>query len=257
MHPGELQRLKYGEPKGFETLQTQVDALSSRVAELEQQIAIGGAGAAGGDGRTTKKMPRSQTRVMMEESNRVSGQGEQQRAAFLKEKWLPFVDELKEEYRQARSRGIGGFSPEEILSPQAKMQGWSDRCLELTAEWHGRPNLSLMYEFLVETATLDPSTPYKFMAVPHERSADNWIRVIDGEVRGSFYTPTDDKVHEAIGGMKQSVGESAIANTQLVGMMSAGESRLLLAGGAMKGFLIKKLAGKQRKYTRNHHHNMA
>ena len=65
------------------------------------------------------------------------------------------------------------------------------------------------------------------MAVPHERSEDNWIRVIDGEVRGSFYKPTDDKAHEAIGGIAQSVGESAIANTALPNLMSAGESRLL------------------------------
>jgi hypothetical protein len=103
-----------------------------------------------------------------------------------------------------------------------------------------------MYEFLVESATLDPSTPYQFAAVPHKRSADNWVRVIDGEVRGSFYKPTNDNEHESIGGIKQTVGESAIANTQLSGVMSTTESRLLLAGGAMKGFLIKKLAVKQR-----------
>jgi len=82
--------------------------------------------------------------------------------------------------------------------------------------------------------------------VPHQRSEDGWIRVIDGEVRGSFYKPTNDNAHESIGGIKQTVSESAIANTQLSGVMSAGESRLLLAGGAMKGFLVKKLAAKQR-----------
>jgi hypothetical protein len=34
--------------------------------------------------------------------------------------------------------------------------------------------------------------------------------------------------------MRQDVGESAIANTELPNLMSAAESRLLLAGGAMK-----------------------
>ena len=238
------------------------DQLAERVAKLDQQLQAltdtadkldgrlqrleAGNGQPARNGGSGRRLGHSKTKALMQSSGRVCTASEKERADFLESKWLPFVNELRDEMRSSRARAIGGFSPEEILSPQSKMQGWSDRCLELTAEWHGRPNLSVMYEFLVESATLDPSTPYRFTAVPHERSADNWVRVIDGEVRGSFYKPTSDNEHESIGGIKQTVGESAIANTQLSGLMSAAESRLLLAGGAMKGFLIKKLAAKQR-----------
>ena len=144
-----------------EKLDEQVQALSATVEKLDQQLqTINGAAAGGGGGGGGAKLQRSKTKANMQASGRICSASAQERAAFLEDRWLPFVHELQDEMRASRARAIGGFSPEEILSPQSKMQGWSDRCLELTAEWHGRPNLSLMYEFLVEAATLDPSTPY-------------------------------------------------------------------------------------------------
>ena len=157
------------------------DQLAERVAKLDQQLQsltdtadkldgrlqrleAGNGQPARSNGGSGRRLGNSKTKALMHSSGRVCTASEKERADFLESKWLPFVNELRDEMRSSRARAIGGFSPEEILSPQSKMQGWSDRCLELTAEWHGRPNLSVMYEFLVESATLDPSTPYRFTA---------------------------------------------------------------------------------------------
>ena len=92
VQPTEQQQLQYGVPKDFEALQSQVELLSSRVTSLEQQVKQHGAGAGSGNGNGNgkhKKISRSATRAMMESSNRVSGQGELERATFLKDKVSP------------------------------------------------------------------------------------------------------------------------------------------------------------------------
>ena len=223
-------------------LYSKLDELTAKVHRLEREFKLSRRENGWPDG----KIGRAQTLKSLEDKPRLCSASPPERAAFLQEKWLPFIAELKHAMRATRSRSVGGFSPEEILPPQKQINEWSERNLALTAAWHGRPNLSVMYEFIIEVSTLDPSSPYKFAAVPSKRSADGWIRVIDGAVRGSFYKPSNDNEHEQVGGMKQTVGESAIANTALPNLMSAAESRLLLAGGAMKGFLVNKLAKRQK-----------
>ncbi len=44
-----------------------------------------------------------------------------------------------------------------------------------------------IYEWPVELPDVDRSThPYRFQELPMERSADGWVRVVDGNVRKSL-----------------------------------------------------------------------
>jgi hypothetical protein len=72
-----------------------------------------------------------------------------ERAAFLEKKWLPFVAELKAEMLATQTRLVSGVSGSEVLPAQAKMREWVVRNLELTKEWHGKANISTLYEFMI------------------------------------------------------------------------------------------------------------
>jgi hypothetical protein len=76
--------------------------------------------------------------------------GPQERGTFLKDEWLPLMQELKAELTLVRTRALVGVSPEELLPAQSKLDGWTERMLELTRRWHGRPNVCAMYEFMIE-----------------------------------------------------------------------------------------------------------
>ncbi len=79
-----------------------------------------------------------------------------------------------------------------------------------------------------------------------ERSADGWVRVVDGNVRKSLYTaPKPANAALDVGGLRQYMGDSAIDNTVLPNIMPAGEAHLLLAGGAIKRMYAKRLAAQQ------------
>ena len=221
-----------------------LDALSQEVSDLKRQLQAqpGGWVATGGGGDAQAAAGGAQEGLCYS--------GPRSRADFLTKRWLPFISELRGEMTAARTRSVGGFSPEQILPAQEKMHRWTATNLELTALWYGgEGNMACMYEFMVEAATLDPTCPYRFEAVPQQRSEDHFVRVLDGMVRSSFYGKAggEQLSHEDIGGMKQDVAESHIANTELPNIMSAAESRVLLAGGAMKNLLIKRVASRQKK----------
>jgi hypothetical protein len=169
------------------------------------------------------------------------------RAEFLSQKWIPFLRELKEELLSAEARFLSGFGPEELLPSQRRVEELTEKCASLTLAWHGARNYSVIYEWLVELHDVDRSTyPYRFEELPMERSADGWVRVVDGNVRKSLYTtPNTGASALDVGGLKQYMGDSAIDNTVLPNIMPAGEAHLLLAGGAIKRMYAKRLASQQ------------
>ncbi len=169
------------------------------------------------------------------------------RAEFLSQKWIPFLRELKDELLSAEARCLSGFGPEELLPSQRRVEELTEKCASLTLAWHGARNYSVIYEWLMELHDVDRSTyPYRFEELPMERSADGWVRVVDGNVRKSLYTtPKPGDAALDVGGLKQFMGDSAIDNTVLPNIMPAGEAHLLLAGGAIKRMYAKRLAGQQ------------
>ena len=108
----------------LQALTDAVDKLGRRLERLDAEN-----GQPAGNGGSDRLLGQSKTKALMQSTGRVCTASEKERADFLENKWLPFVNELRDEMRASRARAIGGFSPEEILSPQSKMQGWSDRCL--------------------------------------------------------------------------------------------------------------------------------
>ena len=169
------------------------------------------------------------------------------RAQFLSQQWLPFLRELKDELLSAQTKYIAGFGPEELFCPQARVEELTQKCAALTLAWHGARNYSVIYEFLMELHDVDRSTyPYRFEELPAERSADGWVRVIDGNVRKALHAaPKQDGAELDVGGVPQYIGDSAIDNTVLPNLMPAAEAHALLAGGAVKRIFVRRMAGKQ------------
>eukprot|EP00966_Prymnesium_polylepis_P114593 2647829-Prymnesium_polylepis.1 len=73
-----------------------------------------------------------------------------EKATFLRDEWMPFYSELREALLITESRSVIGVELESVLPPQADWERWTHRCRELTARWHGRPNVAAVFELLVE-----------------------------------------------------------------------------------------------------------
>jgi hypothetical protein len=95
-----------------------------------------------------------------------------EKSTFLSSQWAPFVQEMKDALLATRTRHAVGVSLEEMLPPQAQWVAWAERCAELTSRWHGRPNISAVFQLLVECSEYDGVSPYRFDAMPREWSHD-------------------------------------------------------------------------------------
>jgi len=176
---------------------------------------------------------------------------DEEKAAFLQNEWMPFFLELQEALSSTHTRHVLGVSLEEVLPPQPQWELWTSRCRELTAQWHGRANISAIYECLIACSAYDGVSPYKFTDVPGEWSEDGWVRSLDGNVRASFGKKAREleaAKAKRTGGMGQSAGESAIDNTVLPNIVTREESAVLLAGKKIKEMLVAQIAKRQLRY---------
>lgn len=173
----------------------------------------------------------------------------EEKVAFTHGRWNPFLRRLKGEIEAAKGRKAAGFLKHEVLPPQSLVLSLAEQCLQLTATWHGRGNLSVVYEFLMEVADL--FTPYCFNDIPCCRSEDLWVRLLDGSVRSSIIADANkSKPKQALyreGSLNETVGASAIDNCVLPNIMSAVEARVLLVGSAIKNVGLRLIAARQRR----------
>jgi len=63
------------------------------------------------------------------------------------------------------------------VAPQHLVDEWSAQCWRLTTEWYGRPNLSTMYDWLLEVHHSALATPFRFSELLSARSRDKFIRI--------------------------------------------------------------------------------
>lgn len=145
--------------------------------------------------------------------------------AFLEREWAPFVAEISAAVADTRRRHESGVSFEAVLPPQRLWAEWTTTCRELTATWHGAPNVSMVYEALVECSEHDGESPYRFEQVPRTRSEDLWVRALDGRVRGSFYGAGVARPDRR-DALKQQIGESPIDNVVLPAVLTARARRV-------------------------------
>lgn len=68
---------------------------------------------------------------------------------FLREEWGPFLEELEDALVCTKTRHVLGVAIDDTLPSQAEWDRWSARCAQLTAVWHGAPNVSAVYELLI------------------------------------------------------------------------------------------------------------
>ena len=70
------------------------------------------------------------------------------REAFLQDQWRPFYSELLDALCTTRTRHLLGVSTADVLPKQDEWKRWTASCMQLTAEWHGRPNVAAVYRAL-------------------------------------------------------------------------------------------------------------
>jgi hypothetical protein len=204
------------------------------------------------------------------------------RAQFLKEQWLPYLRELRDALLQSQTKMLHEFSANERLPPQAEMDRWARRCVELTLLYYGKPNLSAFYEFYIEVSAVSGDKPYRMTQIPMHRSDDGYALVVDARVRKSFYKSKppaaaaaavaasvsvetsssnevdlatkqqtlDESVRSMLtptGALEHRVGESGIDNTLLPNLLTKREARVLIVGGIVKTFLLRLLAFRMRR----------
>jgi len=167
--------------------------------------------------------------------------------AFLAHEWGPFYKELQEALSATRTRHMVGVSVEEVMPPQVQWEAWATRCRELTAKWYGAPNISAVYQLLIECSEYDGVSPYRFYDVPAQWSDDGWVRALDGNVRASFGKKARELKKGQAQTLAQTAGESAIDNTILPNILTREESAVLLAGQRIKALLVGQMARRQRK----------
>ena len=89
-----------------------------------------------------------------------------------------------------------------------------------------------------------PLPRYTFGQVPEEWSPDGFVRAIDALTRASFYVATSGPQATGAalnkeGNMVQIISESGIANTELSGLMTTRDARLLSVGTMMRCLMVK------------------
>lgn len=177
---------------------------------------------------------------------------DEQRRQFIEEEWLPFVGLVRRHLDCASERRARGFTAHEILPSHANLSLLAERCLELTRRWHGRANVSMLYELFMEMAELDGHSPYFFCDIPQKRSADGYTRVLDGQARRRLYSAKPAgaacaKNSTLVGTMHQNTGESPIDNLHLPNILPRRDALLLTAGHRIQQFLLLSIRWKQRR----------
>mmetsp|Transcript_28719 Transcript_28719/g.72210 ORF Transcript_28719/g.72210 Transcript_28719/m.72210 type:complete len:754 (+) Transcript_28719:55-2316(+) len=175
------------------------------------------------------------------------------RRSFMQERWLPFLRMLKSELDLVVSKAAQNFSPEKRLPSQAAIVQWVSICRKLTAEWHGRPNIAVMYEWMVEASEHSGDTGYNWNLIKVCRSPDSYVRIADGKLRKELYAASSgaskDKV-EVHGLPDHNVGASAIDNTVLPNVLSNRDAKRLLVKEVLKRVFVVLLRCKQRRILR-------
>eukprot|EP00435_Cladocopium_sp_Y103_P075855 s164_g67.t1 len=106
---------------------------------------------------------------------------ERQRSQFLRDQWAPFQKEVEDLLQSTATRADAGFSLHEIMPSHLRLRALTDKCRTLTETWHGRANISYIYEMFMKMAECDGHSCYLFQDIPQQRSDDGFVRVLDGE----------------------------------------------------------------------------
>lgn len=183
---------------------------------------------------------------------------DEQRRRFIEEEWLPFVATVNGHLDSALERRAQGFTAHEIMPSHATLSLLTERCLSLTRRWHGRANVSMLYEVFMEMAELDGHSPYFFRDIPQKRSQDSYTRVLDGQARRRLYSAKPAEAVAAgakssapVGTLRQNLGESPIDNLHLPNMLLRRDALFLTAGHRIQQFLLRTVQWKQRRILAN------
>jgi hypothetical protein len=115
-----------------------------------------------------------------------SSPDEDAKQAFQRDKWLPFFREVDGAVKATRTRYEEGVGFEAVLPPQADWAAWTTKCRALTLEWHGSPNVSMLYEALIECSEHDGEAPYRFEQVPQRAGQESEIPNFKASYLGHF-----------------------------------------------------------------------
>lgn len=176
-----------------------------------------------------------------------------ERTAWISENWEPFLARIKELSAEVKQRTESNYGPEARLPSQEEFRDLSAKCRDLTAQWYGRPNISIVYQFLItvsEVAGIEAA--YALGDVPTLQSSDGFVMAMDGSSRGSAFAAADKLYEDLIqrGTMPQKAGASDIDATVLPNVLDPGSAKVLLGSGMAKAFIVGSLRSLQRTMLR-------
>jgi len=180
----------------------------------------------------------------------VKQRGEDERNRFLEERWSPFLNGLQQVLEETRSRRKRQFLLHEVMPSHETLAKLAKKNLALTEMWHGRGNISALYEVFMEAAELDGHSPYFFSDIPRERSSDGYTRVLDMQARKRLYSgqmPDQSEEDSKVGSTSQSAGESPIDNLVLPNVLRRRTALLLFAGHRVQQLFLRMLQWKQQR----------
>mmetsp|Transcript_42653 Transcript_42653/g.91492 ORF Transcript_42653/g.91492 Transcript_42653/m.91492 type:complete len:670 (+) Transcript_42653:58-2067(+) len=171
------------------------------------------------------------------------------RRRFINDEWNPFLAELEQESEAAASRRAQGFLHHEVMPPHSVFASFTARCLSLTQRWHGRGNVSAVYEAFMRAAEWDGVSLYRFEDIRQGQSPDGYIRVLDASARRELYVKgsANKRRSEVVGRVPQATGESPIDNLVLPGLMRRDVARMLFVGHRIQQWFLRVLRRKQQK----------
>jgi len=184
----------------------------------------------------------------------VKCRSERQRSEFLTGEWEPFQKEVELLLQSTEARARAGFSLHEVMPSHFRLRVLTDKCRSLTEAWHGRANISYIYEMFMKMAECDGHSAYLFKDIPTQRSRDGFVRVLDGAARARLYEGSKStcrpRCATLVGRLQQNGGESPIDNLQLPNLMLRRDALLLTVGHRIQQFFLWVLRWKQRRILR-------
>lgn len=160
-------------------------------------------------------------------------------AIFYVEKWEPFLQELRKHYNETKRRTAEHYDLAQRMPSQDEIDRLTYRCTELTTEFYGKPDLSVLYRAFMKMCHAAQISFYKPMK--YETSNDGWLRFIDVDHKNALtqeYFATVIDLYRKSGG-RLVRGRSAIDNSYPQNVVLEHEGRRWLARQGMLRVLTK------------------
>lgn len=172
------------------------------------------------------------------------------RRLWNKAKWQDYVHKLKTIEKEVARKTSLGYSLEKRLPTQVELLKLSEECFVLTESLHGKGkgNYAAFYSFFYKICEISQTTFYNYAALSLQKSKDEFITLLDIDVKNALQKNYMDKVRKPFidqGGLWAG-GRSPIDNTTLATIMPNHEVKAMLTASGLQRFMLTYIQKKQK-----------